>query len=188
MSIQVGIPIRPAAAERLLRQKQYCKTCECIAQPKLDGFRLQVHVDNTTKTAPATFFHEICWICHSCFPILPKHSKSWMCKPWFVRVKLLSMMHRLIVFCLFKKRWNANENMHRRSYDGAATAILYFDLLYLNGVSYLEETHEARRKELKKLFKSMKTETVQVIDEVWIQAQNNLRNILQKMFRRVWKV
>lgn len=43
--LHVGIPVRPAAAERLpTAQAVFEKMGACIAQPKLDGFRLQIHV------------------------------------------------------------------------------------------------------------------------------------------------
>ncbi len=50
MSITLGIPIRPAAAERLpTAQEIFEKIGPCSAQPKLDGFRLQIHLDTTAN-------------------------------------------------------------------------------------------------------------------------------------------
>src|SRR5437868_14346936 len=46
LGIQPGIPIRPAAAERLSDAQEIIeKIGVCVAQPKLDGFRLQVHIE-----------------------------------------------------------------------------------------------------------------------------------------------
>ena len=57
MRIRVGIPIRPEAAERLPTAKAIIeKLGDCVAQPKLDGFRLQIHIDNTRKTSKIHFF------------------------------------------------------------------------------------------------------------------------------------
>ena len=57
MTISVGIPIRPAAAERLpTAQAIFDKIGSCIAQPKLDGFRLQIHLDKQAKKPKIYFF------------------------------------------------------------------------------------------------------------------------------------
>ena len=57
MQIHVGIPIRPAAAERLSSPKAIVeKLGDCIAQPKLDGFRVQVHLKKTESKAEVHFF------------------------------------------------------------------------------------------------------------------------------------
>ena len=60
LQVTLGIPIRPAAAERLnsptdIIQRLGC----CAAQPKLDGFRVQIHVDHSSAavvqpSSPAT--------------------------------------------------------------------------------------------------------------------------------------
>ena len=53
VNITPGIPVRPASAERLSDSKAIVKKLgECIAQPKLDGFRLQVHLDKTKSKFP----------------------------------------------------------------------------------------------------------------------------------------
>lgn len=48
INIQLGIPIRPASAERLISAQAIIdKLGDCIAQPKLDGFRVQIHLDKS---------------------------------------------------------------------------------------------------------------------------------------------
>jgi len=57
MHIHIGVPIRPAAAERLPNAKAIIeKIGHCIAQPKIDGFRLQIHMDTTKKPTRIHFF------------------------------------------------------------------------------------------------------------------------------------
>ncbi|MBM3886419.1 hypothetical protein FJ364_00680, partial [Candidatus Dependentiae bacterium] len=52
-----GIPVRPAAAERLADAKAIVdKLGPCIAQPKLDGFRLQVHLIKHADREPEVYF------------------------------------------------------------------------------------------------------------------------------------
>lgn len=44
ITVTPGVPVRPAAAERMTSPEEiYNKLGECVSQPKLDGFRLQVH-------------------------------------------------------------------------------------------------------------------------------------------------
>src|SRR5690606_11618691 len=46
MEVVVGIPIRPAAAERMPTAEALIeKMGAAVAQPKLDGFRIQIHLD-----------------------------------------------------------------------------------------------------------------------------------------------
>jgi len=57
MHVHVGIPIRPAAAERLPNAQAITeKIGACIAEPKVDGFRLQIHIDNTKAPHQMAFF------------------------------------------------------------------------------------------------------------------------------------
>ena len=60
MHIQVGVPIRPAAAERLENAAAIIeKIGPCVVQPKLDGFRLQVHVDMRHEKPIIRFFSRL---------------------------------------------------------------------------------------------------------------------------------
>lgn len=44
ITVTPGVPVRPAAAERMTSPEEiFNKLGECVSQPKLDGFRLQVH-------------------------------------------------------------------------------------------------------------------------------------------------
>lgn len=55
--IVVGVPIIPAAAERLpTAQAIFDKLGPCVAQPKLDGFRVQVHINKTDAAPRLSFF------------------------------------------------------------------------------------------------------------------------------------
>ena len=57
--ITVGIPILPSLAERLATALEIVdKLGHCAAQPKLDGFRLQVHIVHSDKTkGPKVYFY-----------------------------------------------------------------------------------------------------------------------------------
>ncbi len=73
MNIQLGIPIIPAAAERLpTAQAIFDKLGTCIAEPKLDGFRLQIHLDKTTAHPKIHFFSRNLQDMSAMFPDLTK--------------------------------------------------------------------------------------------------------------------
>jgi len=57
MQVVIGIPIRLAAAERLPSAKAVIeKIGPCVAEPKFDGFRLQVHIDKRGEKPIVKFF------------------------------------------------------------------------------------------------------------------------------------
>lgn len=57
MHVRIGIPVRPAAAERLPSAQEIIdKLGPCVAEPKLDGFRLQIHVDKRGEHPIIHFF------------------------------------------------------------------------------------------------------------------------------------
>ena len=57
IQVKVGVPIRPAAAERLPTARAIIeKLGICVAQPKLDGFRVQIHLDLSERTPRMAFF------------------------------------------------------------------------------------------------------------------------------------
>ena len=73
MQPTIGIPIRPAAAERAESPQAIIdRLGRCVAQPKLDGFRVQVHLDKTHKEPHVWFYSRNLTICSHMFPDLLK--------------------------------------------------------------------------------------------------------------------
>ena len=67
----IGIPIRPAAAERAENPQAIIdRLGPCVAQPKLDGFRLQIHIEHDAKEPKIWFYSRNLQDMSSMFPDL----------------------------------------------------------------------------------------------------------------------
>ncbi|MGE0010097.1 MAG: ATP-dependent DNA ligase [Candidatus Babeliales bacterium] len=168
LSIKIGIPIRPAAAERLPNAQAIIdKIGDCVAQPKLDGFRLQIHMDATHSEQPEIhFFSRNLLDMSAMFPDLVEALKK-------LPVKQLICEGEAIVFDPNTGHFLPfQETVKRKRKHGIDQAIsefplqfYVFDLLYADGKEYLSVGHEERRKALLALFAQSKTATIQVIAE-----------------------
>lgn len=177
MNPRVGTPIRPSAAERMpTAQALFEKLGPCVAQPKLDGFRLQVHVDNTGKQPKVHFFSRNLLDMSYMFPDLVDALKT-------IKADTLICEGEAIVFDPHTGNFLPfQETVKRKRKHGIEEAVsefplqLYlFDILYLNGTSYLDKTHTDRRTALEKLFASNKDGRVQVIEEKQINSEQELQ-------------
>jgi len=178
MTVQVGIPIRPAAAERLPTAKAIIKKIgPCIAQPKLDGFRLQIHVDKTTKKPKIEFFSRNLLDMTYMFPDLAKAMEK-------LKVETLICEGEAIVYDPNTGSFLPfQETVKRKRKHGIEKAaqemplrVFLFDLLFLDGKEYLTKTHAQRRKKLLLLFANKPEDTVQVIDEKKIETAGELED------------
>jgi DNA ligase-1 len=147
IAIAPGIPIRPSAAERLSDAAAIIKKLgPCIAQPKLDGFRLQVHIDNRPGHETIRFFSRNLLDMSDMFPDLVAELK---------KINVLQLVAEGEAICIDPKTGlflPFQETVKRkRKHDIAAVAqefplkLFLFDMLYLNGQSLLSQTHMQRR-------------------------------------------
>ena len=165
INITPGIPLRPAAAERLSNAKAIVeKLGECVAQPKLDGFRLQVHL-NKKKTKPEVhFFSRNLLDMSEMFPDLKKAVLDLPVETLVCEGEAIAYEPETETFLPFQETVK-----RKRKHEIEKTAeefplkLYLFDLLYLNGKSLLEDTHKKRRKELLTLFKDKKIQKQQVV-------------------------
>jgi DNA ligase-1 len=176
MQIQIGIPIRPAAAERLPTARAvFEKLGQCIAQPKLDGFRLQVHVDTTSGKPLIHFFSRNLIDMSYMFPDLTNIFASMSVKSLICEGEAIVYDETTDTFLPFQ------ETVKRKRKHGIEEVMeelplqfFAFDLLYFNGQSYLNKTHADRRMELSKIFESLGSNRVQVIEERKISNTKDL--------------
>ena len=147
MDIVVGIPIRPAAAERLESAAAIIeKIGPCVVQPKLDGFRLQIHVDLTTPDPVIRLFSRNLLDMSGMFPELTQ-----MCRD--LGVKSLIADGEAIVYDQetgsFLPFQTTIKRKRKHEIDQATKDLplqfYFFDLLYLDGRSLLNETQKERR-------------------------------------------
>ncbi|PKN03430.1 DNA ligase, partial [Candidatus Dependentiae bacterium HGW-Dependentiae-1] len=178
MKIHVGVPILPAAAERMPTARAIIeKIGHCVAQPKLDGFRLQIHIDKTGAKPKIHFFSRNLQDMSFMFPDVTQAVAK-------LDVELFIGEGEAIVYDVHAGNFLPfQETVKRKRKHGIEEAmaelplrVFMFDLLYLNGHSLLEKTHAERRKKLLAIFKGSHDDRVQVIDEKEIRTAKELED------------
>lgn len=177
-----GIPVRPAAAERLADAKAIVdKLGPCIAQPKLDGFRVQVHVVKKAGAEPVVhFFSRNLQDMSAMFPDLRQLVAQLPVESCIFEGEAIAFDINTHAFLPFQ------ETVKRKRKHGVDEASLEyplklyaFDLLYLNGEELLKKTHAQRREALINLFKGKPKQAhdlVQVIEEESITQAKQLED------------
>ena len=183
MKIAIGIPIRPAAAERLPNAKAIIdKIGPCVAQPKLDGFRLQIHVDKTGAKPKVYFFSRNLKDMSDMFPDLIKPIESLKVKTLICEGEAIGYNPNTDSFLPFQE---TVKRKRKHGIEKAATEfplkLFLFDLLYLNGKSLLDEPHEERYEKLKKLVKVDPDNPLQFIQEKEIKTAKQLEEYFYSM-------
>jgi DNA ligase 1 len=177
MTIHIGIPIRPAAAERLpTAASVFEKLGPCVAQPKLDGFRLQVHIENTHDTPAIHFFSRNLLDMSYMFPDLTQALTQLKVKELICEGEAIVYDPQTGNFLPFQ------ETVRRKRKHGIEEVVselplqfFVFDLLYVDGESYLDKPHEVRRKKLISLFKPLAhADIIHVIEEQEITSVKQL--------------
>ncbi len=178
MQISIGIPIRPSAAERLPTARDIMeKLGECVVEPKLDGFRLQIHVDKTHEKPKIEFFSRNLTDMSQMFPDLVAAFEK-------MPVKTLICEGEAIVFDPNTGNFvSFQETVKRKRKHGIDEMIsefplqvFIFDLLYLDGESYLDKGLKTRRETLRKMFEEFKSDTIKLIEEVPMKTAKELED------------
>ncbi|MFH1254400.1 MAG: ATP-dependent DNA ligase [bacterium] len=174
-----GVPVRPAAAERLPDAKSIIeKLGKCVAQPKLDGFRIQVHINKTQAKHEVHFFSRNLQDMSEMFPDLKKAALQLNVKTLVAEGEAIAYDVETGTFLPFQETVK-----RRRKYDIEKMAedfplkLYMFDILYMNGKSYLDDTHEERRSALLKLLDEehiAKQAVIHAIEEVEINTAKEL--------------
>jgi len=176
MTIKVGTPILPAAAERLPTANAIIKKIGvCVAQPKLDGFRLQVHLDKTKKKTEIYFFSRNLLDMSYMFPDLFAALKDINVREVIFEGEAIGYDPNTGGFVPFQ------ETVKRKRKHGIEEAkkelplkLFLFDLLYLDGESYLNKSHKTRRAAIKQFLKGFMSDRVFIIEEVAIKTAKDL--------------
>jgi len=163
MNIKLGTPILPAAAERLpTAQAIFEKIGTCFAEPKLDGFRLQIHVDRSSKVH---FFSRNLQDMSAMFPDLIKELQKLDVESLICEGEAIGYDLHTGNFLPFQE---TVKRKRKHGIEEAATAyplqLFLFDLLYLNGKSYLDTPYIKRHNQLEKLLHGVKSEHLFVIE------------------------
>jgi len=183
LNIVVGIPIRPAAAERLPTPEDIIeKIGPCVAQPKLDGFRLQIHFkyDARTKKHQLWFFSRNLLDMSHMFPDLVQAFENY---PFGEIPHSLIVEGEAIVFDAKKNKFLPFQETvkRKRKHDIEETMsnlplyFFLFDLLYYNNTSYLDKPHKVRRQKLEQLFHT-KDKHIAIIPERFMETAQDLED------------
>jgi DNA ligase-1 len=178
MQIHVGIPIRPAAAERLSSPKAIVeKLGNCIAQPKLDGFRVQVHLKKSGSKTDVHFFSRNMLDMSDMFPELKAAVADLKVSSLICEGEAIVYDEDTQTFLPFQQTVKRKRKHDIEQVRQDFPLRLYlFDILYLNGESLLDQTHAHRRQVLQKLIKSSNDEALQIVDEVKITTAKELED------------
>jgi DNA ligase-1 len=176
ISIKVGIPIRPAAAERAENAQEIIdRLGYCVAQPKLDGFRLQIHIKKNIKETKVHFFSRNLLDMSNMFPDLVSFFADLNIESLICEGEAIVYDDQTDSFAPFQ------ETVKRRRKHGVEQAaqdlplkLVVFDILYLNGESLLGKTHHERRQILLSLFDFNNNKKVVAISEVYIKTAQEL--------------
>lgn len=181
MNIQVGIPIRPAAAERLnSAQAIVDKLGHCVAQPKLDGFRIQVHAVQDGDKITTQFYSRNLLDMSEMFPDLKQSVETLLRK--HASISSLICEGEAIVYDedigLFLPFQETVKRKRKHGVEQASQDLplrLYlFDVLYFNGVSMLDKTHADRRQVLENLLSQADDNALYAIEEKKITTGQQL--------------
>ena len=185
MRVVPGVPIRPAAAERLASAKAIVKKLDkCVAQPKLDGFRLQVHLVKKWRKTVIHFFSRNLQDMTHMFPELTEAVKGLKVKSLVVEGEAIAYDQETGTFLPFQETVK-----RRRKYDVAQFAqdfplkLYLFDILYLNGKTLLDKEHIDRRKALLRVVGRVSAKAknvVYAIEEKEIEKSEDLETYFNK--------
>ncbi len=155
MKVVVGIPIRPAAAERLPSAQAIMeKLGPCVAEPKLDGFRLQVHISFAHGRQTIAFFSRNLTDMSAMYPDLVKALAPLAVKNVIFEGEAIAFDRNTGAFMKFQETVR-----RKRKHDVEAAAeqmplqLFLFDILYLDDKSLMGLPLEKRRAELEMLIK-----------------------------------
>jgi len=178
MTSVVGVPIRPAAAERLATSQEIIdKLGVCAAQPKLDGFRLQIHLDKTGDVPVVKFYSRNLIDMSNMFPdvieqIIQLPVQNLICEGEAIGYDLETDTFLQFQETVKRKR---KHNIKQASND-IPLRIYLFDLLYLNNESTLTLTHEQRRTKLHEVVVHLEKSDIFIIDERIVSTGQELEN------------
>lgn len=182
ISITVGVPIRPAAAERLPSAQAIVeKLGSCVAQPKFDGFRLQVHIDNGAKNHKIHFFSRNLLDMSDMFPDLKQAVQDLPVETLVMEGEALAYDEVTGSYLPFQETVK-----RRRKHDIAQTAtefplkLVLFDILYLDGKSLLDQPERERLNILEKLIGDHKSALLSVAEQIKIETAAELEAYFNK--------
>ena len=181
LKMQIGIPVRPAAAERASSAEQViARLGRCAAQPKVDGFRLQIHKSGDN----ITFFSRNLLDMSAMFPEIVEHINSLPVDKYIIEGEAVAYDQATGMCMPFQ------QTITRKRKHAIATAaqdlpltFIVFDILYAEDQSLLAFSHEKRREKLIELFGEPHDALVTVIPEKIVTTAEQVQHYFDAMLR-----
>ncbi|MEX2053713.1 MAG: ATP-dependent DNA ligase [Patescibacteria group bacterium] len=156
IEVEVGVPVRMASAERLPTPAEIIEKMggKLAAEPKYDGFRVQVHVEGREVKIFSRNLENTTLM----FPDIVEAVQKLPAKSLIMEGEAIAFNPETEEFEPFQET-----TKRKRKYGVAEKAtelplkVFCFDLLYLNGRDLTRETYEKRRAELVKLIEEPNT-------------------------------
>ncbi|MBA3751836.1 ATP-dependent DNA ligase [Candidatus Dependentiae bacterium] len=180
----IGIPIRLAAADRAESPRAIIeKIGPCYAQPKLDGFRLQIHID--TKNKRIWFYSRNLHDMSSMFPDLHEAFQCMHVDTLIVEGEAIVYDEETESFLPFQETVK-----RKRKHDIEEVAqslplrLFLFDILYLNGKAVIGMPHTERRALLEQTCGLCSDKRINVIEEKYCTNPKELADYFNEQITR----
>jgi len=172
----ISIPIRPAAAQRAESVNSVIeKIGPCIAQPKIDGFRLQIHIEKSLSKNSIYFFSRHLIDISYMFPDLTNFLLDLDVDNIIIEGEAIAFDEKSGKFLPFqdtvkrKRKHSINDIL-----SDIPLRLFIFDILYLNGNNLLNLSHKERRAYLLDVIPKKYEPIINVIDEVYCVSSNEI--------------
>lgn len=176
---KLGIPIRPAAAERMESIDEIVKKLDnFIAQPKLDGLRVQIHKFFQNDQICVKLFSRNLLEITEMFPELTQAISKISAQNFIAEGEAIGIDPESGNFLPFqdtaKRLRKTDIEQTSKNYP---IKLFFFDLLFSENVNLLNQEHQKRRILLEQLLNSAeKPDELEIIEEVEFTNQNPAQN------------
>ncbi len=181
VGIILGIPIKMMLAQRVksLAEMQKHMPGKITAEEKYDGERMQVHKQGKEIKI---FSRRLENITHQYPDVLISLKKSIKAKECIIEGEVVAVDKKanLLPFQRLmqrKRKYKIEEYIKKIPVN-----LFLFDLLYLNGESYVNEPYPARRKALEKIIK--KSKIIKLAGQITTKDLNKLKEFFNKCLKR----
>ncbi len=172
-------PIRPELAERANTFEEIMERMKdrCFVEPKYDGLRAQVHMD--AKAKRVEIFSRNLERLTMMFPDIAKAALK------DLRIENAILEGEIISYDEVSGEFHSFQEtiQRRRKYDVKEKSeefpvhLFCFDLMYLNGESYIEKSYEKRRESLEKILKG---DTLQQTERTLVTKPKQMERYFDK--------
>jgi len=190
IQITIGVPIVPAAAERVKTLGEIIKRINpVIVQPKYDGMRVQIHCEWNKKNAPtivmfSRHLHTISNMFPEFLKVLTSYSGQWQTIIFEGEVIAHDPNTGMILpfqeMVKRKRKYNIDAMMSE-----IPLTMIAFDILYGDGKSFLEAHHQERYDALKNFIVSLNNQdAITITSEIIVHNEKALSDYFYEQIEK----